>query len=75
MKRILHRIVSMLTRLIARGDVIAEPPTQYNAGIEYEYRDAEYEYKYEEDRKPEPSRAPQDGWRDFTNGKSIVRPR
>lgn len=73
MKRMLHRIVSMLTRLIARGDVVAETPTEYNVGIEYEYRDAEYEYKYEEDRKP--GRAPKDGLRDFTNGKSIVRPR
>ena len=31
LKRTLHRIVSMLTRLIARSDVVAEPATQYNA--------------------------------------------
>ena len=50
LKRTLHRIVSRLTRLIARGDVVAEPPTEYNAGVEYkyEYRDAEYEYGRDE---------------------------
>jgi len=75
LKRMLHRIVSMLTRLIARGNVVAETPTEYDAGVEYEYRDAEYEYKYDDGRKPEPGRAPKDGLRGFTNGKSIVRPR
>ena len=54
LKRLLHRIVSMLTRLIARSDVVSEPPAEYNAGVEYEYRDAEYEYKYEKEGKPEP---------------------
>jgi hypothetical protein len=43
----------MLTRLIARSDVVAEPRTDYNAGVEYEYRDAECEYKYDEDKEPE----------------------
>ncbi|MEL6899297.1 MAG: four helix bundle protein [Planctomycetota bacterium] len=62
LKRILHRIVSMLTRLIARGDVIAEPPTEYNAEFEYEYRDAEYEY---DQNKPEPSREPENASRRF----------
>ena len=75
LKRSLHRIVSMLTRLIARSDVVAELGIEYNPGTEYEYREAEYEYKYDEGRKPEPSRAPEDGLRGFTNGKSIVRPR
>jgi four helix bundle protein len=75
LKRSLHRIVSMLTRLIARSDVVTESGVKYNAGIEYEYRDAEYEYKYDEDRKPEPGHAPKDGLRGFTNRKSIVRPR
>ncbi len=63
LKRMLHRIVSMLTRLIARGNVVAETPTEYDAGVEYEYRDAEYEYKYDDGRKPEPGRAPKDGLR------------
>ena len=71
----LHRIVSMLTRLIARSDVVAESGTEYNTAIEYEYREAEYEYKYDEGRKPEPGRAPKDGLRGFPNGKSIVCPR
>ena len=46
LKQMLHRIVSMLTRLIARSEVVAESEPQYNAGIEYEYeyREAEYEY-------------------------------
>ncbi|WP_146524692.1 four helix bundle protein [Novipirellula artificiosorum] len=69
LKRLLHRIVSMLTRLIARSDVVAESGSEYK----YEYREAEYEYG--EGRKPEPSRAPEDGLHGFTNGKSIVRPR
>jgi four helix bundle protein len=75
LKRMLHRIVSMLTKLIARSDVVSEPPAEYNAGIEYEYRDVEYAYKYDEARKPEPRRAPKDGLRGLSNGKSIVRPR
>ena len=40
LKKMLKRIVSMLTRLIARADVVSEPAVEY----EYEYRDAEYEY-------------------------------
>ena len=47
LKRILKRVVSMLTRLIARGDVAREGSAEYNADGEYEYRDAEYEYEYE----------------------------
>ena len=41
-----HRIVTMLTHLISRLNVVAEPETSYNTAIdyEYEYRDAEYEY-------------------------------
>ena len=73
LKHLLHRIVAMLTRLISRLNVVAEPETSYNTALEYEYRDAEYEY--DKGRKPEPSRAPEDGLRGFTNGKSIVRPR
>ena len=49
LKRILHRIVSMLTRLIARSDVVGEAAAEYNARVEYEYRDAEHEYKYDQD--------------------------
>ena len=48
----------MLTRLIARGDVVVEAPTAYNAGVEYEYRDTEYEHKYDRD-KLESSREPE----------------
>ena len=75
LKQMLHRIVSMLTRLIVRSDVVAGSETEYNAGVddEYEYRDAEYEY--DEVVKPEQSHAPEDGLRGFSNGKSIVRPR
>ena len=75
LKQMLHRIVSMLTRLIARSDVVAEPAAQYNAGVEYKYEYREAEYEYDESRKPEPGRAPKDGLRGFTNGKSTVRPR
>ena len=47
LKRTLHRIVSMLTRLIARSEGVADPGTEYNADVEYEYREAKYEYEYE----------------------------
>jgi four helix bundle protein len=43
----LKRIVSMLTRLIQRTDMVSEGSIEY----EYEYRDAEYEYE----KKPEQS--------------------
>jgi len=45
LKHMLHRIVSMLTRLIARSQVVSEPQAEYNSDFEYEYREAEYEYE------------------------------
>ena len=45
----LKRIVSMLTRLIQRTEIVSEQSIEY----EYEYRDAEYEYE----KKPEQSDA------------------
>jgi len=51
LKRLLHRVVSMLTRLIAISDTVFESPAEYNAGIDDEYRDAAY--KYDLERKPE----------------------
>jgi hypothetical protein len=50
LKRTLYRIVAILTRLISRLDIVAEPETScnsYNTAIdyEYEYRDADLEYK------------------------------
>ena len=62
----------MLTRLIALGDVVAEPATEYNADQEYEYRDAEYEYEHEE---PEPRNAPKDAASFFSRSMSTARPR
>ncbi len=41
LKRTLRRIVSMLTRLIARSDTVAEPVGQYKAVTEYEERKPE----------------------------------
>ena len=76
LKRSLHRIVEMLTRLISRLNVVAEPETSHNTAIgyeyEYEYRDAEYEYEYEHETedKPEPSRAPEPGLRRYSSGRS-----
>jgi hypothetical protein len=35
----------MLTRLIGRADVVSESGEEYNAAVEYEYREAEYEYE------------------------------
>ena len=74
LKRLLHRIVSMLTRLIARSDGVAESPAEYNYGIEYEYRGAEYEYKYDRDRKPEPGLAPKDAAPFLSKSMSTARP-
>ncbi|TWU43551.1 hypothetical protein Q31b_25920 [Novipirellula aureliae] len=53
LKSLLKRIVSMLTRLIARGESVSESPVEY----EYEYREAEYEYDGVDE--PEPSIAPE----------------
>ncbi len=36
-KQQLKRIVSMLTKLIARPENVGEPATQYQAGVDYEY--------------------------------------
>ncbi len=39
LKRMLRRIVSMLTGMIGRADVVSESGKQYNAADEYEYRE------------------------------------
>ena len=72
LKRTLKRIVSMLTKLIGRADVVAESSHEYNAAgeYEYEYRDAEYEHEQEAEDEPEPSRAPEPGLRGLTSGQS-----
>ena len=64
----------MLTRLIARSGVVAETGTEYNAGVESKYRDAEYEYEQDEE-KPEPRIAPKDAAQCFSIAMSIARPR
>ncbi len=73
LKRILRRIVSMLTRLIGRADVVSETSEEYNAADEYEYRDAEYEHEHEE--QPEPRIAPKDAVQLFSKSMSTARPR
>ena len=47
LKQMLKRIVSMLTRLIGRAVAVSESGMEYIAGVEYEYREAEYEYEHE----------------------------
>ncbi len=74
LKRSLKRIISMLTRLIARSDVVAETGTKYDAGVEYEYRHAEYEYERDED-KPEPRIAPKYATPFCTKSTPTARPR
>ncbi|MEM9827431.1 MAG: four helix bundle protein [Planctomycetota bacterium] len=64
LKTMLKRIVSMLTRLIARADAVSESGSEY----EYEYRRAEY--KYDDADEPEPYRALEPGLRPFSNGQS-----
>jgi len=58
----LKRIVSMLTRLIARADAVSEPASEYK----YEYRGAEYEYDGADE--PEPWIAPKSRNGVFSNG-------
>jgi four helix bundle protein len=72
---VLKRVVSMLTRLIGRADVVSESSTEYNAAGEYEYRDAEYEYEHEEGKEPEPRNAPKDAASFFSRSMSTARPR
>jgi len=73
LKSKLKRIVSMLTRMAVKLDGVTEPSFGYSVAIDYEHehRDAEHEHG----KEPEPSRAPSDGLRGFTGGKSTVRPR
>jgi len=73
LKSKLKRIVSMLTRMAMKFDGLKEASVDYAVAIdhEHEHRDAEHEHE----REPEPSRAPDDGLRGFTKGKSTVRPR
>jgi hypothetical protein len=73
----LKRVVAMLTRLIARSDVVSESSTEYNVADEYEYRDAEYEYEHEheEEKGPEPRNAPKDAASFFSRSMSPARPR
>jgi four helix bundle protein len=82
LKLMLKRVVAMLTRLIARSDVVSKSSTEYNAAdeyeyrdAEYEYRDAEYEYEHEEDQEPEPRNAPKDAASFFSRSMSPARPR
>jgi len=44
LKRTLHQIVSMLTRLIARSEGVSEARAEYDVDFEYEYREAKSEY-------------------------------
>jgi len=69
LKSKLKRIVSMLTRMAVKIDGVKEPSSAID--YEHEHRDAEHEHG----REPEPSRAPEDGLRGFTGGKSTVPPR
>ncbi len=69
LKRTLKRIVSMLTRLIARADAVSESNAPYNAGDEYEYRDAEYEHE----EQPESRIAPQETAQSFSKSRSTAR--
>lgn len=62
----------MLTRSLARTDLVAESDVDYNVDVEYEYRDAEYEYGHE--KEPEPRNAPKDASR-FSRSISTARPR
>ena len=74
LKSMLLRIVAMLTRMAMKFDGVAEPDTDYDAGVDYEHRFAEHEHEHEVRREetPEPCDATEPGLQGFTNGKSTV---
>jgi len=69
MKMKLKRIVSMLTRMVMKTDVVSELPARYDFGVDYEHRFAEHEHEWR--AEPEPSRAPESGLRPSSNGQSV----
>jgi hypothetical protein len=56
LKRLLHRIAAMVTRLISRLNVVAEPQSSYSTGIEYEHEYRGAEYEYDQGKRPESGR-------------------
>jgi len=75
LKRLLRRIVSMLTRMAMKFDGVAESTVDYAAEFDYEHehRDAEHEHEFEE--QPEPRIAPKDAAPIFSESMSTARPR
>jgi len=71
-KQQLKRIVSMLTKLIARPENVTEPATQYQADVDYEYEYRFAEYEHERSADPERSRPPEPGLRPISNGKPTL---
>ena len=57
MKRKLHRIVSMLTRMAMKLDGVAEGPAEYGVADDYEHEHRFAEHEHERAAQPEPSDA------------------
>ena len=74
LKSMLLRIVAMLTRMAMKFGGVAEPDTDYDAGVDYEHRFAEHEHEHEVRREetPEPCDPTEPDLQGFTNGKSTV---
>jgi len=59
MKRKLHRIVSMLTRMAMKLDGVAEGPAGYGVAGDYEHEHRVAEHEHELAAEPEPSVGPE----------------
>jgi four helix bundle protein len=71
-KRRLKRIVSMLTKLVQRGQSVAESSPPRDAEVDYEH---EHEHEYEATAQPEPGHAPEHAVPSFAKKRSSPRAR
>ena len=68
LKRMLKRVVSMLTRMAMKFDGVADSPADHARAIDYEYEHREAEHEHDWCAEPEPSRPPEPGLRPISNG-------
>jgi four helix bundle protein len=69
MKVKLKRVVSMLTRMVMKADVVSERLTEYHARVDYEHEHRFAEHEHDWCAEPELSRPPEPGLRPISNGK------
>jgi len=71
-KRRLKRIVSMLTKLVRRGESVAESSPPRDAEVDYEH-EHEHEHECEATAQPEPGHAPEHAVPSFAKKRSSPR--